>query len=261
MAIRIKKKTQNPLVSEDQINLWQREYVRVTGEIDDLKTKIKSLPALEERRKKLEQLIEIADSDSLALPSAKKKIRKYNLKKSVSEKNTITKRAGKDTWTYTILKIITEANHGLTYREVKEKIRKTSLAKRLESSEQGFYNAILRLADRDEKIVRHNGRLFTPEAYERFQKDVAAGLIKDEKPLHSGHPHRSPMGEAITEYLNKIYPRSVNSKELEKEMMKTPDFHQSLRHKTHLYNVLSRLIHERKEVEKEGKLYRAARKV
>ena len=258
MVVRTKKETQNPLVSEDQINLWQRESLRVTGEIDDFKTKIKNL---EERRKKLEQLIEIADSDSLVLPSSKRKIKKNNLKKSVAKKNTITKRAGKDTWTYTILKIITEADHGLTHREVKEKIRKTSLAERLESSEQGFYNAVLRLADRDEKIVRHNGRLFTPKAYEQFQKDVKAGLIKDEKPIHSKHPHRSPIGEAITEYLNKIYPRSVNAKELEKEMMKTPAFHKSLKHNSHLYNVLSRLIHERKEVEKEGKLYRAVRKV
>jgi len=89
---------------------------------------------------------------------------------------------------------ITNASElGLAPFEAKAALMQTSFAARLGKSDKGFYHAIERLAERGE-IIRHNGRIFSPDAYEKFKKAVASGKIKDDP---AKLPTHSPMGDAI----------------------------------------------------------------
>ncbi len=70
--------------------------------------------------------------------------------------------------------------------------------------------------------------------------EVAAGrAIDDEAPKGGQH---SPFGEAIKAFLGK-HPMGATGGDLRLELRKTPEFAATIeRHKSHLYNVLGRLV-------------------
>jgi hypothetical protein len=90
------------------------------------------------------------------------------------------------------------------------------------------------------------------DAYARFLDDVAAGKVIDNPAPTPGQ--RSPMGEAIKEFLTTREFGAISG-EIVRELSKTPAFEAAIRkNPTHVYNVLKRLI-KREEIFKKGERY------
>jgi hypothetical protein len=157
-------------------------------------------------------------------------------------------------WNAEIIKIAYQADRGLTNDEVKAKLRNTPLSPELDNRDRQrrYYQTVIRL-DKRGKVVYHNGRVFSPEAYARFQQDLEAGLVDDERPIAKGH--YSPMGEEIIE----IATRSgigLRRYDLTAELDKNPVFSESLnKHPSIFYNTVAHLI-KRGRLEKVGDIYR-----
>src|SRR5262249_39070215 len=101
-----------------------------------------------------------------------------------------------------------------------------------------------------EQLVRHNGWLFTPAAHKKFMEDVAAGRAEDVEPRTRGQ--HSPVGEAVKAFLQSR-PNGATSAEIVQELKKNPELAGTLeRNKTHIYNVLSRLVDRDCQVVKGG---------
>jgi hypothetical protein len=133
---------------------------------------------------------------------------------------------------------------------VKEMLLRGPLGERLTESDKGFYHAISRLAEAGE-IVRHNGWLLSPENYKLHMERVRAREIEDDKPLP---PTRSPMGEAILEYVNG-HPGAA-SKDVIASLKKNTDFAAALEpNSTLAYNIIARLAKRKQIIKTGGKLY------
>jgi hypothetical protein len=159
------------------------------------------------------------------------------------------------TWTSTIKDVLDQIGFGLTHKDLRAEIMKTPLGPKLQASEKSFYGAIGKLAAANH-LVRHHGRLYGAEAYQQFLNDVAAGKVIDNPAPSPGQ--RSPMGEAIKEFLTTRDFGAISS-EIVREMSKTPVFEAAIRkNPTHIYNVLRRLM-QRGEVTKKGERYLLAK--
>jgi hypothetical protein len=157
-------------------------------------------------------------------------------------------------WNAEITKIAYRFDHGLTNDEVKAELRKTPLNPELDNrdSVRRFYQTVTRLNKRG-TIVYHNGRVFSPEAYDRFQRDLEAGLVDDERPIAKGH--YSHMGEAIIEIVTNSG-IGLRRYDLTAELDKNPIFSESLnKHPSVFYNTAAHLI-KRGRLEKVGDIYR-----
>lgn len=150
------------------------------------------------------------------------------------------------TWAGTVLDIVKPAEMGLTYAEVREAVLASSLAPKLRRSDKGYHNAIGRLA-RSGILMREHGRLFTPEAYERFKAAVAAGEMSAVVPQPFVH---SPMGEAI---LRVVQDRpGIIGKAIIGELRKDAEFNATLTpHETGAYNIIARLVKRRQIVRRD----------
>jgi hypothetical protein len=145
-----------------------------------------------------------------------------------------------------VRKLVFSADLGIAPHEAKSVLAKTPLSERLGQSDKGFYHAIDRLAARNE-IIRHNGRMFSPVAYERFKKAVAAGEIKDEAPRIASH---SPMGEAIMAIV-RANP-GISGGSIIIKLREDPEFDAALTpHNSGAYNVIARLV-LRRQLRKTG---------
>lgn len=150
------------------------------------------------------------------------------------------------TWASTVLNIVRPAEKGLTYAEVREAALASPLGPKLRKSDKGYHNSIGRLA-RSGVLVREHGRLFTPEAYERFKAAVAIGEMSAVVPQPFVH---SPMGEAI---LHIVQDRpGIIGKEIIGELRKDAEFNATLTpHETGAYNIIARLVKRRQIVRRD----------
>jgi hypothetical protein len=162
-------------------------------------------------------------------------------------------------WTATMLQIVRDANRPLTYAELKAEIAKTHLGPRLLRTDKSFYGAIGKLETR-EAAVRHGGRISTPEVYERYMRDVAAGLVKDEPILNSGGERVSPTKTAVLEFLGDNV-RGAKISEIITDLEKRPELNLpgNKNGKTAVYNLIARLV-RREVLVREGDLIRLPRK-
>ena len=161
--------------------------------------------------------------------------------------------AGKS-WTATILRIVNDHPDGISYAELKDEIGKTHLGSKLAKTEKSLYGGALKLSS-NQQIVRHNGWLFTPASFKRFEEAVKAGKIEDKQPTRQ---QRSPVGEAVKAFLENR-PNGATSAEIVEELKKNPELSPTLeRNKTHIYNVLSRLVDRDGELVKGGSKYYVA---
>jgi hypothetical protein len=233
--------------TRENIAAWKAEAARVKAMLDNLNNMIRAAEAL------LSPDVANADGgteDVQPEPDAPKR-------RGRQASSTYGTRLGAQTWTGTIENILRRVGRGLTHDELRTELAKTHLAKKLEQTDKSFYGAIGKLADRN-LIVRHNGRLFAPAIYQRFMKEVAAGRIADEPAPRGGH--QSPFGEAIRAFLDGR-PSGASSSEIISELRKTPEFLDTIdRHKTHAYNVLSRLVDQGELMKGGGRYYRAPNK-
>jgi hypothetical protein len=241
---------------------WESQCVQIDADIK----------ALLQRKGGLQSLItgarRLLPSQKVAKPSPAnqriKKVRKATKKRVVrppkvpkpSKTAKIYKSHGDNaTWTATIQEILEKAGRGLTYEELKAEVLKTHLGEKLQRTDKSFYGAIGKLAD-GKHLVRHKGRLFAAAAHVQFMKDVAAGKVADTPAPLAGH--KSPMTAAVKEFL-KTREFGAISSEIVHELKKNPEFVPTLeKNKTHIYNILSRLI-SREELFKKGERYLLAR--
>ena len=147
------------------------------------------------------------------------------------------------TWTSVIHNILREAGRGLLHSELRAEVAKTDLATRLANSDKGFYGGIAKLADEDPpRLVKYKGRLFDPPTHEKFMADVEAGRTADLEELpHMGNA--SPFRDAILEFMRTDFKDGATSGQIIDELKKNPALISTvLRHPTHTYNVLARMI-------------------
>jgi hypothetical protein len=144
-------------------------------------------------------------------------------------------------WVEAIRTWITAAHSGISYPELRAVIDASpAFSKRFNLSDKGYYNALSRLVGRNE-LVRHNGRLFSPNAFESYRKAVALGHIEDAPPPISGA--YSPMGEAILDIVYRCSNTGVLGKDILQELRNDPEFNAALTpHSTGGYNIIARLV-------------------
>lgn len=158
------------------------------------------------------------------------------------------------TWTATILKIMTDKNQGMTYGELKEEIGKTHHGETLRRTDKAFYGGIGKLA-KNNKIVKHKGRVYTPKAYQQFMGDVEAGLALDEPAPSSFAGHDSPNKVAIIDLLT-ARPNGLATGEIIESLLKNPTTKEAVtRNRTPVYNLLARLVKRKKLIKRNGKYY------
>jgi len=150
------------------------------------------------------------------------------------------------TWASTVFNIVKPAEIGLTYAEVREATLRSPLGPKLRKSDKGYHNAIGRLA-RSGLLIREHGRLFTPEAHDRFKAAVVAGEVSAVVPQPFVH---SPMGEAI---LRIVHDRpGIIGKAIIGELRHDPEFNATLTpHETGAYNIIARLVKRRQIVRRD----------
>lgn len=164
------------------------------------------------------------------------------------------KPGGAQTWTATIDRIIAKFPQGITHERLREEVGKTHLARKLKQTDKSFYGAIGKLVER-QLAAKHNGHLFKPEALATFLADVEAGKLVDVKaPRVHGE---SPFGDAITAFM-RTRPMGASSAEIAGHLRDNPSFADTMdRHKSHLYNVLGRLVDQGTLVKGGGKYFLA----
>lgn len=129
---------------------------------------------------------------------------------------------------------------GLSYADLRGMIGKhPKISERFAISDKGYYNALSRLVNRQE-LIRHNGRLFTAEAFERYRRKVAGGLIVDlPAPMPSSH---SPMGEAVMDIVWANREHGIVGKDIIAVLRNDAEFNATLTpHTSGAYNVIARL--------------------
>ncbi len=158
-------------------------------------------------------------------------------------------------WTKAIESIVSNHPKGVLNGEVRKEYKESSFATKLGNSEKSFYGAIAKLLDK-KIIVRHKTYLFKPDLLKQFLEDVAKGLTPDLEEPANKFGHKSPFGDAIKPFLETM-PGGATTSEIMMELRKTPEFSDTLdRHKTHLYNVLARLVDSGEVLKGGGKYHR-----
>jgi hypothetical protein len=152
------------------------------------------------------------------------------------------RKASDTSWTGTMLKILVEADRGMTYPELKAEIAKTHLGPKLLRTDKSFYGGVGKLEEK-KQAFRHNGRVFAASVYERFQRDVAAGIATDE-PVRNpgGGDHYSPTKAAVLAFLDENI-EGARVAEILSNLEKRPELDLSDRYsKTAVYNLIARLV-------------------
>jgi hypothetical protein len=162
---------------------------------------------------------------------------------------------GPTTWTGIMEQILANGDK-FTYDGLRAEVGKTSLANKLAKTDKSFYGAIGKLSEAG-VLVKHRGWLFHKDAFEKFKRDLSAGLVEDSDAPKNNPAHHSPFGDAIKSFMDQN-PGGAGSKDISDELKKTPDFADTMdRHKSHLYNVLARLVDQGELVKGGGRYYRA----
>jgi len=251
-------------INPSMIQAWRDEVSRLDAEIKDKQQEVKEC---QNQKDKINQLIQAATAllPASSVKSMRKK-RRYltshaitipqtkQIPKNKSTNNAkVDKRIKKGSWTNTLLGILEDNHKGMTYNEVRKALENTHLADKLANTDKSFYGAILKLTTK-KKIIKHNGRVYSLDAFAQFQRDVASGATKD-IPVSLRRGNRSPTMEAIISFL-KSNPNGAEAKEINNMLNKNEQIRPSLENKSYIYNVLANLKNK-KEIKKDGRLYYA----
>jgi predicted transcriptional regulator len=167
------------------------------------------------------------------------------------------KKSGKAiTWTGALLSIIRSHPTGISFSNLRSEFQSSEFAGKLGDSEKSFYGAITKLYDKG-LVSKYKGYLFTSDHLKTFNENVSLGLAQDLIEVNS-NGQKSPFGDAIKAFLDSRPSVGATSSELVSELKKTPEFLDTMeRHKSHIYNVLSRLVHQGEIVKGGGRYFRA----
>jgi len=242
-----------------EVARWKSAHSKIQAQIAGLSARADQLMALIAAAEPLvpaPQMTTVKAPKTLRIKAAskRKKGRPRTVRKAVEEAPQLPLRRGRQknpgSWTSVIHTILTKAGRGLVHAELRSEVAKSELADRLAKSDKGFYGAIAKLADQDPPLlVKYKGRLFDPVTYRKFKADVAAGRVADLEELpHMGNA--SPFRDAILDVMKSSFPDGATSTEIIEELKKNPALISTvLRHPTHTYNVLARMI-DNKELTK-----------
>lgn len=136
----------------------------------------------------------------------------------------------------------------MSYEDAKAAVKENAeLGPILERTEKSFHGALGKL-EAANRVKRHKGWIFTPEAY---RDAVGSGELEV---IAGGNPRRSPMGEAILKFVGEA-PTGATSREVVEHIKGIEEFHDVVeRNPTNVYNILSRLV-ARGQLRKEGSTY------
>jgi hypothetical protein len=149
-------------------------------------------------------------------------------------------RLGRQTWTSVLLSIVGEYPEGVTYSDLRERIQATPLGEKLKETDKSFYGGLGKL-EAAGALKRHGGRAYSAAAFARIQELIASGK-RDELPPAKSGGHRSPIGDAIVEFL-KDKPAGAKSAVIVAHLksLDAPFVQSVHRNDTVAYNVLARL--------------------
>ncbi len=255
------------LPTTEDVNRWKLELDRVVTEESDMKARhAAEEKALRDRRTRLEKLVmagaafvEVTLSESqkpepaplsVVAPSSAQTPKPKVARRRQRRKQTSRSRAR--TWTATILKTLKVAGRGMTYAELKSEMAKTHLGETLSRTDRALYGGVGKLANRGQ-LVKHNGRLFTPDAYRRFMSDVATGKAVDRPAPPTGN-RGSPNKVAIFTFLASR-PGGATTAEIVHALLNDPPPGLKIsENPTVIYNLLSNLK-KRRELMRPGDRY------
>ncbi|MDB5533227.1 MAG: hypothetical protein JWO28_1542 [Hyphomicrobiales bacterium] len=156
------------------------------------------------------------------------------------------------TWTSLIEDYVHKHGGPVDYPELKRAVAESPLKENFEKNDKSFYGAITKLLDA-KKIVRHRGRLFSPEGLEKYSLDVMSGLVEELPDASKGRP--SPAAMEVLKLL-KGTPEGLRSGDIVAHLRAMPEYKRQIdRNATYAYNVFSRLV-RRGNVRKEDGLYK-----
>lgn len=239
----------NDMLTTNQLKQWKTEYERLKEEILEKESRCSALAQLIKAGEAFLPQQSFNLDDPITPPKTQPKQTKVN-SESLNKRITHDKKAPvskkRVTWTETIEKILQDADKPLKNAEIKEKIKTTPLASKLETADKSFYGAILKLENQD-RAVKYKGYLFSPSAYLRFDRNLKNGLIED-LPDNS-YSKESPLGEEVKNILSEN--GGITAAEIKDYLLKNIQFEKSIRRNhTYIYNVLKRLL-EKDEIVKE----------
>lgn len=233
------------LLARQEVLRWDEALERLKVEETDMKARHAAEErAIRDQRTKLTKLVEagMALVDMDAQPelqaASEESAAPVVMPDQPKTKKQRTRRGGKS-WTATIKRIITKSGLGMTHSEVKAEVTKTHLGKTLQTTEKSFYGAIGRLSESGD-IIKHKGRLYSPKAYHRFMKDVAAGIAVDTPAPSSAGSGVSPNEIAIKRFLESRPNGATTSDIVDNLLNSPPDDLAVTKNRNSIYNLLSR---------------------
>lgn len=238
------------LLTSDDLLRWKRE-------VSELEAKVETLRA---RKDLLARRIEVAEALSMLLDAPRDNA-EHSLvtpDQTAAEESPLDNSEidvgeevieGEWTWVSVVHDAIYGHAMGVASHDLREEFAQSPFyGPRMEVSDKGYYNAVSRLAER-KQIVKHNGRLFSPEAHAAYQAAVARGEIIDRPPVQPNA--YSPMGAAIEQAV--MDDPGVTSAEIIRRLKRDPEFAATLHPKaTVAYNIIARLK-KRRRIEARGK--------
>ncbi|MDR4305735.1 hypothetical protein IHQ68_03740 [Chelatococcus sambhunathii] len=163
-------------------------------------------------------------------------------------------RSDRVTWTAFLDRLVRDRGGKLSYADAKDAIRENEdLGPILERTEKSFHGALAKL-ETAERIVRHQGCIFTPEAFAEHRSAVARGEIEEVSGAAGFPSRRSPMSEAVLRFIYD-HPEGAVSKSVVEHIKGIEEFRAVVeRNATNVYNILTRLV-SRGQLRKEGTTY------
>lgn len=223
-----------------QVARWDQRLGEIEAQQNGLQTERANI--LEKKQAAL-KLLELVDSPIDAKPTVIEPAAPPDGAQRKRARDPVAGITAKSSWISAVNLHVYAAPLGLTMAELRDEIENGPLAKKFRASSKGYYHALTRLAQRQE-LVRHNGRVFSPNAYKEYQRKVRAGELADETPPH--HNAYSPMGEAILDIV--AANPGIAGKQIIQELRTDPEFNATLTpHQTGAFNIIARLV-RRKQI-------------
>ena len=245
---------------------WQAQLEQLVTEENEMKARhAKEEARIKTKRTRLNRLIEAAAAfvdamgdenpvdEQVPTPAPLEKEKMEAPIKGRSMKPA-TRRVGNQTWTATIQRVVHDAGRGLTYPELRESLTKTHLGEVLERTDKAFYGGVGKL-EAQGRIVKHNGRLYSPSVYKRFMADGAAGRAEDTPyQAMSSSWQVSPNEEAVRRLLQE-HSEGLTTGEIVESLLNNPPSDLAVtKNRNSLYNLLAR-ERERGNLVKVGERY------
>jgi len=215
--------------------------------------------AIRERRSKLSKLVEYGEALVLLEGSRPVEAEAVSattepepaIAETTEEKPAIQRRRGARSWTGTIKRILVQANRPMTFAELKDAVAETHLGETLNRTDKAFYGSIGKLTERGD-IVKHKGRLFSPQAFHQFMEDVRAGRAVDES-FDGSRAGTSDNAVALIRFLKGRGGKGTTTEIVQSLLTNPPDDLNVTNNRNSIYNLINRMY-------KNGQLIKAGDK-